>query len=419
MNKCENSSLPYIILQQDNNFVYVLKRKNYSSRKIRQDLEKLKKINNLKLKIISNNIGFLDPNWEEKLLDNGISEYDKEMVILYDAYCHSNIFKFSTKEFICKKRGRQYTTNELILELENYMKKNDYKYYYCSNREIGINDLLKNKYKYLKNSQHLRFLYKYVKSKFPGLMSKLAFYPIKKINTIIAKFNLNKKFKNIKYIERNKNEIKFGTVYFEIMKNNNKFFLKGYDYFKTSKKEYNAYKLLKDYNIGVDIKYSDKKNYNIYEFYKGQTLGEYLKENCLSSENLKIFIDKMTDILKILIDEQIIHRDIREDNILLIFTGERLTNVKLIDFGYCIIDKNEYLSSKNIFSKKVLKSLGWLYKPDMYKWDDVVSFINMVENIYPNIYETKYLNKIEKMKGMLVIENEKNYKENSFFDFTL
>ena len=371
--------------------------------------------------------GFLDPIWEKNILERKeIDCNEKCMLFIYDSYCHNNIFKYYNKLHISRllKNDRLYTTQQLINMLIEYLDKNNYSLYYCSLKNVSINEQLISKYNYVRTIHKFSILKKYIVIKIPGLISKLYYFYKKVLNVSIFKFRkLYKKLKRENYVmyNLNKKSIKYGCMYYRIYNSKNNFFLKAYDCFNTSKNEMLAFNIMKEKDFVLNIYDSDGKKYVISEYCTGITLEEYLKNNSINQKFINQFIKQFIIILDELNHFGIIHRDIKADNIVLYFDDSDNFKVKVIDFGFSVFDKKDYLNYKKILERKILRSLGETYKPNLYMWDDSVSLINMLENIYDDIYSDCWnmANKVIKLNGRNVIANGKSEKEDCVFDFTL
>ena len=97
----------------------------------------------------------------------------------------------------------------------------------------------------------------------------------------------------------------------------------------------------------------------IIEFIEGETITSKI----ISKEAAKLFCKSVNESL---IRANIIHRDIRPENILVKHSGTPI----LIDFGWAVIEGDDFYDFKN---KKTLRHLGQSFKTGDYNWNDSYS----------------------------------------------
>ena len=434
-----NEQVEYVVLEECQSCYYILIRTLIPLRKhfLLQNDHILTIEKNISMIFVESNRGFLDPAWEEdlfkkKTLKNGVyilPEIERKYVEIYDSYCHTNVFRYRNKEFINDRYGNSmfYSTKQWIDQLEEYMNLYGYHYYFCNLKFIGINELLISKYHFIQKKDRRLLLFHVIKKKNPGLLCKIRFFFLKKYNSCLWLFRKQRIQKildgNISFQEVDKNSIKFGCKYYKIVKDSQNYgFLKGYDHYCIADQEIQANQLLYHEENGYYLKllYSEKGKFTIFEFLNDETLEDILLKRSLTKEEIIVLIRSMNEILSDLEKFKIIHRDIAPKNIILKYQNGKLIGIRIIDFGYAVIQQQEYLNIHNIFDWKVLRSLGDTFKPDLYCWDDAVATLNMLEKVDPNIYQNYQaeLQPIIQRKWKLTIEGE-GRDENCFFDFTL
>jgi serine/threonine protein kinase len=152
---------------------------------------------------------------------------------------------------------------------------------------------------------------------------------------------------------------------------------------------------LKDKIIDV-VLFSSDDRFIIMRYVDSQNILGFLDEN--PSESMNIIIS-MIEIVEALHNLNIVHRDIKMDNFIVV--DKKLL---LIDFLFCIDahGQNRFreltLNVRN--SKNVLKHMNYSGKPDDYIWDDAYSLLQIYKIISKKHHiEKKIKSKIEKSIG--------------------
>lgn len=139
------------------------------------------------------------------------------------------------------------------------------------------------------------------------------------------------------------------------------------------------------------------------EFIEGKSLKQCMLDGEINHLSQKEDILKqMADVLMILHEAKIIHRDVRPDNIIVSRNGDSLRLV-LIDFAFSRIFMPDDHSELFIL-KRGLRELGGRYKYDSLKWDDAYSFSLIAKEIDPDFEEhfPEYWNQIHSSIGKFV-----------------
>lgn len=152
------------------------------------------------------------------------------------------------------------------------------------------------------------------------------------------------------------NEVKSFHKHLLVMNSDNELFLfKKYSREKAEVLEKLCEKQKENENLKlakiVEIKSDSKYTYTIEEWYTGMTLTKYLKDNKLSEEQCLYFLKKMLENLDFLEKNNLIHRDIKPDNIIVLKKfHDKIFDFRLIDFDI----SREY----NVMKKRDTKVLG-------------------------------------------------------------
>jgi len=132
-------------------------------------------------------------------------------------------------------------------------------------------------------------------------------------------------------------------------------------FLKRPKKEYSNHPLYnaafeKEFDIGYTLEHlnivryvskakDDRGIYFLTEYIDGQTLADFIEENpdyLNKKEHLSKFIKQLLSALSYLHDKQILHLDLKPDNILITNIGK---DVKIIDLGFAYNDCYQFLAS--------------------------------------------------------------------------
>ncbi len=249
----------------------------------------------------------------------------------------------------------------------------------------------------------------------------------------------NKKFNIIRMIcERNDR-----AIYIIEMKNK-KYVLKVKLISSNENVEVQIHKILKKKKNNYIIKFIDYGKtelyqYFIYEYFDGVTLCDYLQDRCfeLSGTDIKEIFIKIVNAVKFLHSLNIIHCDLKLDNILI----DLKKKIKIIDFDLSKICKDEYMAENifgtmqyiapesydlYIYSKKSdvweLGMILYILVTKTFPYDSDFPLINSNDNMYrrnefrhPNLFEVKEKvkkfnydkNIIKLIKLMLTFEDDK------------
>lgn len=201
--------------------------------------------------------------------------------------------------------------------------------------------------------------------------------------------------------------------------------------------------LMQKYNNNInivklyDVLYSEKKDYlyMILEYCDSGDLSYFIKNNKLTEEQLKYYMNQLKNGLKYLRDNNIIHRDIKPKNILL---TDKNRILKICDFGFAKSVINDSLmdtlcGSPLYMAPEIINNKKYNIKSDL--WSIGIILYEMIYNNHPlgdpiNILDLmdKIKNKkivyppcdvshicIELLQQLLHIDTDKRIEWNNFF----
>lgn len=201
-------------------------------------------------------------------------------------------------------------------------------------------------------------------------------------NEILDKF-LSKHYKNIKKLKFN--------IYSAVTKSNNHVILK---ISPKIKKNYIKIFKLNNKNIIKIFKFRKVKSFDIIEM--EQFSGKPLRTNQILI-NKKKFIKNVVEIIYFLIENNLVHCDIRPLNILL---NEK--SLKIIDFDYCTKPNTKFRMEGSIYIAPEIKR-GKVHRySDLYSVGIIISLI-LLKNKFPSSNNGHKTNS-EIIKEMLAIE---------------
>ena len=112
------------------------------------------------------------------------------------------------------------------------------------------------------------------------------------------------------------------------------------------------------------------------------SLDSIMSKEEIDNDRYCLIINRLSNIINEFHIEEVVHRDIRPENILIRYRDDKL-ELKIIDFSF-MIDSN--LSNRKLFKeiegKNKTETIIWLgdiYKPDLYVWDDGFS-LDLINN---------------------------------------
>ena len=315
----------------------------------------------------------------KKIIDMYVKNKKKYVLymILYNSFYNKEFISFSEKIYASKKLNQihkrnniLYTNRELKEELDKFLVQN----------KISILPIKKHFFRKIGTF--------FIKSKFY----------IFKVLKCPFQFLFVLKNKPIKQICFYKNQFKFNlndTSYFKGYYNQNLCFIKGGDKLKTAQNEKMCLEVLQadQEKFFLESYKLSNKNMICLEFCDWQNLNDFFKKENVSSQDIKIILKKSEELLACLKKNNIMHRDLRPDNILAKKIGNK-TFLKIIDFGYATLNEQDILNADTYVNYKIKKALGDKYKPDLFKWNDAISVLLIMEEYIPDFYK-RYSKEIE------------------------
>lgn len=150
----------------------------------------------------------------------------------------------------------------------------------------------------------------------------------------------------------------------------------------------------------------------VLEFIKGRSLEEIFRKNLLETYDTKKILTQLLEIAKILQEEEIIHRDIKPDNIIV----KNNNDIFLVDFQFALSNKDARLCESRLFVDRpdIIRLLGSDYRKGNFLWDDAYSFCQIVKRIKKtkknNELHDKVTRSLNGMEGELyVVGKMKSY----------
>lgn len=122
-----------------------------------------------------------------------------------------------------------------------------------------------------------------------------------------------------------------------------------------------------------------RKKILVFEYINGRTLKDFFF-NPTPKIPLTFFFNELIVIIDALYRLKLIHRDITPSNLIIHYDNRDIpTNIKLIDFTFCVMAGDTYIDSK--LGKDTLASLGKRLKPKKFLWDDAFSAFEILKEI--------------------------------------
>jgi len=360
-----------------------------------EDDEKIKRV-----VFISKQSKTIDKVWfeniiRERVMKDGIyvvnSEHLETFRLYYDLlYLYKKGYKYR-QEIDCLKKEYNVEENELVSQL--MMKIKDKKIKLCCNWKIsGILNV--DNYRKIGGKKGIIRYTMYKKARYGFFY---VFSRIRKIRIFLSdRLKKNKpeiifrKDKNLtEVVEVTKKGSYSGCRFFEgkSLENGGRVFVKGFEPngFNSIINEQRASALLGLYSTDGyfynDLSQNDK--YVIFPYETNPTLSTFLRENKLTLEMIKQIISQFVEILDIMYDCGIIHRDIREDNIIIDTTNNQDVKIKIIDFGWAVFrnNKDRIDNEGGLTYKSFEIVLGGEYRAGENMWDDAASMILLVMSL--------------------------------------
>lgn len=148
----------------------------------------------------------------------------------------------------------------------------------------------------------------------------------------------------------------------------------------------------------------DNDNWIEYPYVELISLADYAKNHILTRKELDSFGEMLIAVLDILKHQNIIHSDLRENNIM-VSTGENdATIFKVIDFGGAVIDGVSPWKKNDIINKYYRRYICGNYRYNKYILDDAASAYIMYINAGGNSSD-KCACEIKKRIGQLFVES--------------
>lgn len=144
----------------------------------------------------------------------------------------------------------------------------------------------------------------------------------------------------------------------------------------------------------------------IYEYIEGEKLFTYLDSEKLNNKKLNSIIFQLLKGLKTLHDNNIIHRDLKLENVMIKNDG----TIKIIDYDMaCVLKKKNIIERKNIGTVRYLSPESFLlgkYSKKSDVWNLGVLLYTLIAKKYPNNTELKKAESISNIKNIKDIYKE-------------
>lgn len=277
---------------------------------------------------------------------------------------------------MCEKYGKVVFLEDKLIEYRRHRDNVSQMHHY------SVLKMLKNRIVFIANYLNIKHYFDAIKYR---IMIAINEFSNKDAKHVLKEYKLKKE--KINYVS--------GSKVMFINYNKEKCVLKGFDIFNLYANEAHILKKMNSKYFPSIIK--EEKKYFIEEYIEGINLKEFLKNNKDKKVQKKI-LKEICNILDELEKENIVHRDVRPENLIVCnSTG----SLRLIDFG-CAVDLND---SNFDFNKRVEDTLGDKYSNSVF-WDDALSFYKVINDLNLND-NSEEIKRIKDKIGRLVYTKEK------------